>query len=323
MSEKATIFQTVQTGIETTPGTAVAANKKLLATSIEVQPQTAADNFRAAGNKYASFVTMNKEWTNLALSGKLTYNEILYLLASLLSLPTPTHLGTGAAYKWTYISDTDGPDAGKTLTIEQGDANTAWRIAGAQVSGLTFTFNRNEVSISGAGIGQAIATGITMTASPTALNPLPVLPGHVKFYMADSQTGLDAATALSRGFSLTWGLSDKIGLVWPVGQPPITVETEPKTESKLRLATDTVGMGVISTMRSGATKWFRIQAIGALIEDTYSNTFQLDFPAQVSELGGFDSEDGIHVGEFGLTPIHDATWGKMFQIDVTNAVQAL
>ena len=108
MGEKASIFQTVQVGIETTPGVAIAASKKLLATSIVPSAKTEADAFRAAGNKYASFVTLNKEWSEASLEGKLTYNEILYLLVSLLSQPTPAQQGTTTAYKWTFISDTDG-----------------------------------------------------------------------------------------------------------------------------------------------------------------------------------------------------------------------
>lgn len=323
MTEKASIFQTVQAGIETTAGTPVAANKKLLAMSFEMQPKGQSTPFRAMGNKYASFVTLNKEWTDFSLSGLLTYNEILYALSSLLAEPTPVQQGATTAYLWTFTSDTDGPDAGKTLTIEQGDAVTAWRSAGVQVAGLTFTFNRNGVTIGGAAIGEAIETGITLTASPTALSPVPVLPTQLKFYAADSQAGLAGATAMTRGFSLVYGLTSKYGLSWPVGQDPYTVEKEPTLGGSLRLATDTVGMGLIGTMRAGSTKWFRVKAEGATIATTYKYTFQLDFPAQISEPGGFGDEDGAHVIDLNFTGKHDATWGKSFEIAITTNVQAL
>lgn len=323
MSEKASIFQTVQIGIETTPGVAVAASKKLLATSIVPSAKVEADAFRAAGNKYASFVTLNKEWSESGLEGKLTYNEILYLLVSLLSQPTPVQQGSTTAYKWTFTSDTDGGDTGKTFTVEQGDGNTAWRVAGMQVSGLEFTFSRDEVSLSGSAIGKALETGVSLTASPTSMTPKPVLPAHLKFYMADSQAGLTSADAIARGFSLGWKLTDKIGLIWPVGQDPVTLETEPSLEATLSLATDTTGLGLISTMRTGATKWFRVKAEGDIIESTHKNTFQIDFPAQVKEVGDFSDEDGIYLVEYTLQGIHDGTWGKAFQIDVTAAVSTL
>ncbi len=323
MGEKASIFQTVQIGIESTPGTPVAAGKKLLATSFVPAVKTESDTFRAIGNKYPSFAIVNKEWTEANLEGRLTYNEILYLLSSLLSQPTPVQQGATTAYKWTFTSNTSAEDAGKTFTVEQGDANSAWRAAGVKVSGLEFTFNRNEVTLSGSAIGQPLETGITMTASPTSMTPRPVLPAHLKLYMADTQAGLDSAQAVTRGFSLTWSLTDKNALAWPIGQSPVLIESEPKVEAKLSLATDTTGLGLINTMRSGATKWFRIKAEGATIQSSYKYTFQIDFPAQITDVGEFSDEDGLYLVEYTLAMVHDATWGKAFQIDVIADVQTL
>lgn len=323
MGEKASIFQSVQLGIEATPGIAVAANKKLTSISMVPGARVESDSFRAAGNKYASFVTVNKEWTETKIEGKLTYNEILYLLASLLNLPTPVQQGSTTAYLWTFISNTAAEDAGKTFTIEQGDANSAWRATGVRVSGLEFTFNRSGVTLSGSAVGNKLETNVTKTASPTSLTPKPILPAHLKFYLADTQAGLDGATALTRGFSLTWSLSDKIGQAWPVGQEPVTVEGAPKAEAKLKLATDTVGMGLIATMRAGSTKWIRIKAEGETIESVYKQTFQLDFPVQIKDVGDFSDEDNLYLVEYGMEIIHDAVWGKSFQILVTTNVSTL
>lgn len=323
MAEKASIFQTVQIGIETTPGTVVAANKKLLATSLAPAIKVEGDTFRALGNKYPSFAVINKEWTEASIEGKLTYNEILYLLSSLLSQPTPVQQGTTTAYKWTFTSNTSGEDAGKTFTVEQGDAVTAWRATGVKVSGLEFEFTRDEVTLSGSAIGQQLETGITLTASPTSLTPKPVLPAHVKLYMADSQAGLDSAQALTRGFSLAWSLTDKNALAWPLGQNPVIIESEPSLEATLSLATDSVGLGLIATMRAGATKWFRVKCEGDTIQTPYKYTFQIDFPAQITDVGEFSDEDGLYLVEYTLAMIHDPTWGKAFQIDVIADVQTL
>lgn len=316
MGEKSTIFQGVQLGIESVAGTAVPANRKLLAVSLIPQDRTEAEAFRALGNKYPSLVTLNKEWGELAIEGKLTYNEILYLLSSLISQPTPVQQGGTAAYKWTFTSDTDGEDAGKTFTIEQGDANNAWRYAGVRVSGLTFTFNRSAVGISGSGLGEAVETGITLTATPTSMTPRPVLPTHLSFKMADTQAGLAGASAMTRGFSMEFALMDKIGLAWPVGQDAVAVETVPGFSAKLKLATDTTGVALITTMRAGSTKWFQIKATGALIAAPYYYDFQLQFPAQILDPGEMADESGIYAMEYNLAPVHDATWGKSFQIEV-------
>jgi hypothetical protein len=310
MGEKATVFQVPQIGIETVPGTAVAANKKLLACSLVPQPRTESEEFRAAGNKYASFVVLNKEWAEVAIDGRATYNEILYLLSSLISQPTPAQQGGSAAYKWGFNSSTSGEDAGKSLTIEQGDANNAWRVAGA------FQFSRNGVTLSGSGLAKAIETGITLTAGPTSMTPRPILPSHLSFKTATTQAGLAGASALTRGFSMEFSLGDKVGLAWPVGQSQVLVEGVPAVSAKLKLAADTVGVGYITNMRAGDTVWFRIKGTGALIASTYYQDFQLDFPAQIEAPGDFGDEGNIYALEYALKPIHDATWGKSFQIDV-------
>jgi hypothetical protein len=323
MGEKASIFQGVQVGIQTLAGTGVDADLKLLSVSVVPQPRTEADQFRPMGSKYPSFVTLSKEWSELAIEGKLTYNEIVYLLSSFLSAPTPVQQGATTAYKWTFVSDTDGEDDGELLTIQQGDANNAWEVIDGRVNGLTFTFNRSGANVNGSGIAGKLDTTATLTVSPTSLTPLPILAGHLSFKMADTQAGLAGATALTRGFSMEFSLTDKSGLAWPVGQEPVPVETTPNIQAKLKLATDTVGMGLIATMRAGTTKWFRIKGTGALIEDTYYNDFQLDFPAQIEAPGDMSDQEGLYALEYSLIPIHDSTWGKAFQIDIINAVTAL
>jgi len=324
MAEKASIFQTVQIGIETTPGTAVAANRKLMSTSIAPVVKTDSKTLFANGNKYPSLSVVNKEWVEAKIEAEqLMYNEILYLLVSLLSQPTPVQQGTTAAYKWTFTSNTFGEDAGKTFTVEQGDALSAWRSVGVKVKGLEFTFKRDEVSVSGDAIGQPLETGITMTANPTSMTPKPVLPVHLSLYMADSQAGLDSVQPLTRGFALEWKLTDKNVLVWPIGQNPVLIESEPKLEAKISLATDSVGLGLITQMRNAATKWFRIKAVGGVIEGTYNHTFQIDFPANIKEAGELSDEDGIYLVKWTLAGVHDSNWGKAFQIDVITDVQTL
>jgi len=324
MAEKASIFQTVQIGIESTPGTAVPANRKLTSLSIIPTIKTDSKTLKPIGSKYPSLAVVNKEWVEAKVEGEqLTYNEILYPLVSLLSQPTPIQQGGTSAYKWTFISNTFGEDAGKTLTVEQGDALSAWRSAGVKIKGLEFKFQRNEVSVSGDAIGQPLETGVMLTANPTSMTPKPVLPIHLSLYMADSQAGLDSAQPLTRGFALTWGLKDKNALAWPIGQAPVIVESSPKLEAKISLATDAVGLGLITQMRNASKKWFRIKAVGDTIEGAYNYTFQIDFAANVTDASDFSDQDGLYLVEWTLVGVHDPDWGKAFQIDVITDVQTL
>lgn len=319
----ATVFKGIQVGVEGTPGTPVAANKKLLAVSMVPSPQAETKSFKAMGNKYASFASLNKEWSSINIEGVPTYNEIVYLLSGLLHYAAPVQQGATTAYKWTFVSNTSAADVGKSFTIEQGDATSAWRVAGAKISGLTFNFSRNDVKVNGSGVGKTLETGITITAGPTALSPVPILPSHLKFYMADTQAGLAGATALTNSFNMEWSLTDKFGLAWPVGQNPEAVEGEPNSSGKITIATDTEGMGLITTLRNAATKWFRIEATGALISTPYYQKFTIDFPAQIESVGDFTDLDNVYTVQFGLLPIHDATWGKVVNIEVITNLSAL
>lgn len=319
----AAVFQGIQVGVESTPGTPVAANKKLLAVSMTPSPQAETKPFKAMGNKYASFAALNKEWSSINIDGAPTYNEIVYLLSGLLHYAAPVQQGATAAYKWTFVSNTSAADTGKSFTIEQGDASSAWRVAGAKISGLTFGFGRNAVSVSGSGVGEALETGITLTAGPTALSPVPILPSHLKFYMENTYAALAGATALTNSFNMEWSLTDKFGLAWPVGQDPESVEGEPNASGKITVATDTAGMGLITTLRNASTKWFKIEATGGLIATPYYQKFTIIFPAQVQSVGDFTDLDNVYTVEFGLLPIHDASWGKSVSIEVITNLSAL
>lgn len=323
MSLPASVFQGIQIGVETTAGTPVSANKKLLSVTLKPSPQTEANPFKVMGSKYPSFVTLNKEWSSIVIDGAPTFNEIVYLFSSLMHYAAPVQQGNTDAYKWTFVSNTSAADAGKTFTIEQGDADRAWRVAGARVSGLTFDFGRNEIRVSGNGVAEQLETGVTLTASPTTLTPVPILPTMLKYYMEDTQASLSGATALTNSFNLQWSLTDKFGLAWPVGQDPVAVEGEPNASGKLNIATDAAGIALIAKMRASSTKWFRVEAIGAVIEAPYYHKFTLDFPAQIEAMGEPDNTDNVYTVEYGLKPIHDSTWGKSVNIEVITNLSAL
>lgn len=329
MPERASIFQTAQWGVETTPGTGVAANKKLTAVGLALTPQVETTKTRAAGNKFASLVTPGKEWASFKINGQLTYTEIVYLLSGLMSYAAPVQQGATAAYKWTHTIDTDGPDTVKTYTIEQGSSVRAHSAAYGQVKGLELMFDRSKCEISGGEmIAKAISDGITMTSSPTEIALVPVLPTQVDIYLADTYAGLAGASALARAISVSWGLNNRFGALFPLGTASgtgfaATVETEPELTCKLKMQADAEGMGLLTTLRAGATKFLRIKAVGALIASTYYYTLQIDSALKVENVGELADSDGVYAIEWSMTGVHDATWGKATQIEVTNTLTAL
>ncbi len=439
MTERATVFQTVQIGVETTPGTAVAATKKLSAIDFQIGPNIETKTYQALGQKFAALVVPTKEWTKLKLSGPITYTELVYLMASALAYAAPAQQGGTAAYKWTSAPDTDGEDTRKTFTVEQGSALRAHKSAGALIAGLELVFSRDGCEVSGDLIGKALTddihlstnakytltaaasppttgtftltyggqttaaiqydataaavetalealstigagnvevtatvaagagnlsvannvytvefvnalaqaprtltgtfTGLTPASSivlaasvvgvtPTVVALVPVLPTHIDIYMADTQAGLDSADALLRPLKISWKLSDRDAALFPLATASgtsyaATVEKKPGNEMKLLMEADAEGMALLTTARAGDSKFIRIEAIGDLIASTYYYTLTIDTAVKVTAVSEFKDEDGVFALEWTFSWVHDPTWGKATQVDITNELTAL
>ncbi len=325
MAERASIFQTVQIGVETTYGTGVAANRKLTGLSIEPSPRVDIESFRAAGMKFATVAALNKEWSEGTLSGPITYTEMVYLLNSLMkSVTTPT--GAGAAKTWAFDVDSDSADTVKSFTVEHGSAERAHSFAGALVTGLELEFTRDGCELTGTVLGKALTDGITMTGSPTEVALVPVMAPQVTVKTATTQAGLTAASALSRVLSCSWALTDRYAPVWVLNASndfPATVETEPTLECKIKLEADSAGMAYLTNLRAASSVFLRIGATGAAISGGGNYTMTIDAACKVTDITPFEDADGVFAVEYTLTGIHDATWGKATSITLINEMTAL
>ena len=326
MAERSAMFETVQIGVESVPGTAVAADKKLLATSFEISPDIEVDTFRPMGYKFDTIASLNKEFVSGDISGQMSYTDLTYLFASLVTTDTPATVGT-TGKEWVFSSDSDGPDAPITFTVEQGSSVRAHSFANAQVTGLTLTINRDGTEVGGTVIGEALADGITLTAAPTEISLQPVMVTEVGLKMADTAAGLAGASLLTRAFTAEWSLTDRFEPLWTLNQSTtydVTVESEPTGELTWRVAADATGMGLLTQMRAGSTKFVRIEATGPVIgagPATYS--LIIDTAVKITDVSPIGPEDNVIGVEWTGSFVHDATWGKAFNVAIINALTAL
>ncbi|GIV81728.1 MAG: hypothetical protein KatS3mg051_1192 [Anaerolineae bacterium] len=323
MPERASILQGFQLGVETTPGTSVAANKKITAANLTLGPQVDITKFRPTGYKFGSLASLNREWVQGSLSGPLTYTEIVYWLSSLLKSVTPT--GT-TAYTWTFSPSTTAADTVKTFTIEQGSSTRAHKFTYGLVTGLSMSFSRDGCEIDGTIIGQDLSDGITLTSSPSTIALVPVTPPQVAVYLADTQAGLDGASALTRAISVEWSITDRFAPVWVLNQATdwaAHVETEPTPRVTLMVQADSTGMGLLTTMRANSKKFVRIEATGGTIDGTTNYSLKIDTACQVTDISDFQDEDGVFAIEWTMDAIHDTTWGKATEVTVVNGISAL
>lgn len=335
MPERSSISQTVQIGVEAqaSPGVSVAANRKLQSIGIAPGIQIETNDFRPTGQKYRSLVTPSREWTEADIDGQLNYNEIVYLLASALAAATPTQIMDGAtptgAYRWLFQPSSTVEDTVRTFTVEQGGPTRAHRFAYGLVRELTAAWSRTGAEIGGSMLGQRLTDGATLTANPTTVPLVPVLPTQIDVFMDTTAAGL-GTTKLLRVLSGEFSLGGRFGPLWTLNSALTSwaahVETEPDAGLSLTVEADAAGMALLDTLRAGDTRFIRVANTGPRIYTGAANQdyrINWDFAVKVNAANPFGDEDGIFSIEWPFTIVHDAAWGRALQVEVINAVTAL
>jgi hypothetical protein len=166
MAEIQTSNMQVQSGLETTPGTAVAALKRFASLDITLGIQGSAAPFVPAGQRFGSVFVPGRNWTQGKLSGRATYGELPYPLASVLKNITPA--ADGAAYLWDWVPSLASPETGATYTVDKGSYVRAQRVPYLFVSELGLKFSRdNGVEYDGSVIGANLTDGVAMSGNAT------------------------------------------------------------------------------------------------------------------------------------------------------------
>lgn len=334
MTERSTITQTVQIGVETTPGTAVAATKRLQSIGIMVGAKIDSKDFTPIGQKYPTLAVVGKEWSESALTGQPCYTELPYIFSSLMSTATSvtetldTAIHTNG-FVWTFDSNSFAEDTPKTYTIEQGSSVRAHKITNALIGEFNLDWSREECKIGGSVLGTALQDGITMTASPTLLAQVPVRPSQFSVYLDDSAANL-GTTKLLRALKGNIKISDRFSPLWVVDAalPSFanTVETAPKFEFTLMQMADAAAMANLTAMRNGAPKFLRLEAVGPTIYTggvTVKHTLRMDLCGQIKDIDPFEDADGVYAINWTFLTTTDSTWGKAWQTKVTTTTATL
>lgn len=318
MAERTSITQIVQIGPEVTPGTAVAATRKLSSVAINLSPDGNVNKYRAAGNKFPSIAALGKEWTGGDLEGAPTYTELMYLLSMILGLPTTTGAGP-----YTHVWDikTSDPQDPKSFTCEYGSSVRAHRSAGLVLPELGISINREEASLSGSVMAKAIEDGFTLTAALSAMALRPMLPNQFSIYSDATQAAL-GTTKLLRALNADFTLGNRFSALWPINAAETsyatTYEGEPSSDLSLTVEADAAGMGYLPVMRSGDSRFIRIEAVG-----TGDDQFTMDLSVKVDDMFDFTDEDGIYAAEWEFGLFADPTWGKAGEITLVNDIAAI
>lgn len=321
MPERASVTQAVQIGVETTPGTSVAANKLLAYIGIEPGQELDMQRFRPMGQKFASALVPGREWVSFGVSGVGSYSELIYPFCSIFQSVTPVVVGA-TGQTWTFAPAARAEDTIKTYTIEQGGAVRAHKFSYALFNELTLGFSRDGIAVGGSGFGQRITDGVTMTASPTAVEDKPILPTQVDVFIDPTSVAL-GTTKMTRVLQANFSFGSRFAPVWNLDSTALSyaahVETEPSFTLELVMAADAQGMANLPIQRGGTTQFIRVVATSPDLAGTGAPyKLMIDMAAKVSASGGFGDTDGLYTKNWTFEAVYDATWAKAVQIALTN-----
>lgn len=327
--ERSSLNQNIQIGVEATPGTTVAASKRLRSIGIEPTVEAGIDQFRPMGQKYRALATLGKEWVSARINGRGTYTELVYMLSSAVNTAAiTTPVGAILGRNWQFLSDTFADDVPKTFTVEHGSPVRADEFSYGLVTELGMSFDRSAVNVTGTMIGHQLTDGITMTAAPTTVALVPILPRQVSVYLDTTAAGI-GVTKLTRAISTEFSIGSRFSPVWVLdaAEPAFVshVESEPDVTVGLKVQANSVGMGLLNQLRSGDTMFLRIEAAGGVgsVEVGTDYTFTADFAVKIADTGGFSDEEGVQAFEWNFVAVHDETLGNAFDINMINALTAL
>ena len=136
----ATLNRASQIGVQEEAGVPVAASRKLQGMAFPMKRNEDIENFRPPGSKYDTGSAINREWSEgeIGDGSGLTYNEIPFVLAQVLSLPVITRVGSVAIARNTAyrVGEIRRPDPANGRAYK---CTTAGTTAAAQPAGYTGT----------------------------------------------------------------------------------------------------------------------------------------------------------------------------------------
>jgi hypothetical protein len=332
---RATINQQVQIGVESVSGTPVAASKLIDAFTWTLGLKPTTKQFRGMGRQYPSASALLTEQSSGKLSGPGDFAQLVYILSSLWGTGAPTlHSPSTTAFDWIWTPGLTGSYANvaKTFTVQVGDAIDAEQYAYLAFTGFNYTIDRKQEVTCGADLmAQTFTDGITMTATPTAVEQLPMTGAQFDLYLDPTSSAI-GTTHLTDPLKFEYKASDYYDGYWPINRSNASytslLDKEKKHEVTLTLQANSTGIAVKGTyLEVGARAYIRVKGTGPTIDGTNSITaaMQHDMACFVSNMAEFSDEGGVYAVQYTLTVAEDAAWnsGEAQKFTLTNLLSAL
>jgi hypothetical protein len=333
MPDRYLVTEICEIGVESVPGTAVPSTVKLGGLVIELDTALELDRIAPSGNLWDTIAAPRQEHATGSLSGYPTYTELPYVFSNVFGaavVTTPS--GAVNARRWSWAPSSSTPWTPLTWTIRRGMVgNTAELAAYGLLSGVSLSFTRTaQPEIGGDLFARALDYAASVGATGlTALDLVPVLPTQVCVYLDDTFAEL-GTTKLTRDFLASIEISDLFGPFWPLdcenlsfgGHAPL----KPEAMAMLQLGNDTQGREPVSPMRTGDTRYLRIEATGPQIDagpPAHTHRLRIDAALKVVQAPTRGDSDGLSTLEWGFGIFDDPAFGGALRVELTTNIAAL
>jgi hypothetical protein len=319
-------------GVESTSGTAVAANRFLPTLSFDLAPDRQTKKFRARGAKVNTSHVKHKEMSKGMAEGVLDYNSFPYLCDSLFNPATATQIGAITAYTREWTPGVRSADStGKTFTVEIGDATACEDYAYTKAINLDIEAGEDEFTIKSGLIARAAVHNQSLAGSPTEVTERPVERNDVDVYIDDTYGGL-GGTKFTECLNESISLGDKFKEFFvhnsAASEFHDIVEIAYEPTFKFSTVHNAQSRSLIAALSTNPYKWIRWVAIGASLGThlsvEYFEKIQFDMCVKFDNPEPINDEDGPMGYTFNCTMMPDtAGLGSFMKITSVNARSAL
>lgn len=159
MAERTTVHQSSWIGkeLQSAKGTPVATPTRLVSLNWQPQPSATIKELRGPGEKLPYDQALQAEWCTMPVEGYPTYNEMGYLLSSLIGAPASALIpGSSSASRHTFRLNTRADDPSNSFTVTYGDTVRAHQVTFAQILEMGLNYTRTDATLSGNGVAQRL-----------------------------------------------------------------------------------------------------------------------------------------------------------------------
>lgn len=323
-----TVTRTSQLGLEVTKGTVVPANKLYHGLSVALAPSGEFYQGGPQGYKLNTIAFPLTEFTAGQFTGLPCYQALTPGLASAINLPTPVRNipTTGLSYTWTFQMNPRGPDEYATFTADIGDSVIARRAAHVFANGIAITGSRRGFGWTAPAVGRGFTTGVTMTATPTEIPTIPIIPQTGNIYIDPTFATLGATKQLS-DYTFEVPITDRRNTKWPMNSALASFDTayevKPNVGLTITKEADAAADALLVPMRAGDTRFIRIEYVGPLIETGFNYKLWIDCAVKVVQVPTYDDQDGLQVSPWVFAMISDAGLPGGVRFTLVNTIATL